>query len=65
MKGEIDPVSETSCFLFSKIPDDGESPKTQQFCVRNLSNQGLGVNEEIKAFIEQNVILLLDMGKFA
>jgi hypothetical protein len=26
---ETDPVSETSCFLFSRIPDDGKSPKTQ------------------------------------
>jgi hypothetical protein len=24
-----DPVSESSCFLFSRIPDDGKSPKTQ------------------------------------
>jgi hypothetical protein len=22
-------VSETSCFLFSRIPDDGKNPKTQ------------------------------------
>jgi hypothetical protein len=26
---EIDPISETSCFLFSRIPDDRKSKKTQ------------------------------------
>jgi hypothetical protein len=26
---ETDPVSETSCFLVSRIPDDGKSPRTQ------------------------------------
>jgi hypothetical protein len=26
---ETDPVSETLCFLASRIPDDGQSPKTQ------------------------------------
>jgi hypothetical protein len=26
---EIEPVSETSCFLVPRIPDDGKSPKTQ------------------------------------
>jgi hypothetical protein len=25
----IDPVSETLCLLISRIPDDGQSPKTQ------------------------------------
>jgi hypothetical protein len=29
MRTKTDPVSETSCFLFSRIPNDGESPKTQ------------------------------------
>jgi hypothetical protein len=28
---ETDPVSETSCFLFPRIPYDKTSPKTQQF----------------------------------
>jgi hypothetical protein len=28
--GEVaDPVSETFCFLLSRIPDDGQIPKTQ------------------------------------
>jgi hypothetical protein len=26
---ETDPLFETSCFPFSRIPDDGKSPKTQ------------------------------------
>jgi hypothetical protein len=29
LKMEADPVSETLCILFSGIPDDGQSPKTQ------------------------------------
>jgi hypothetical protein len=29
LRMETDPVSETSCFLVSRIPDDGKSPKTQ------------------------------------
>jgi hypothetical protein len=29
LRTETDPVSETSCFLFSRIPDDGKSPETQ------------------------------------
>jgi hypothetical protein len=29
----VDPVFGTSCFLFSRIPDDGKSPKTQWFYV--------------------------------
>jgi hypothetical protein len=29
LRTETDPVSESSCFLFSRIPDDGKSPKTQ------------------------------------
>jgi hypothetical protein len=31
LRTETDPVSETSRFLFSRIWDDGKSPKTQQF----------------------------------
>jgi hypothetical protein len=27
LRMETDPVSETSCFLFSRIPDDGEKSK--------------------------------------
>jgi hypothetical protein len=27
LRTETDPVSETSCFLFSRIPDDGKFPK--------------------------------------
>jgi hypothetical protein len=27
LKTETDPVSETLCFLVSRIPDDGQSPK--------------------------------------
>jgi hypothetical protein len=33
---ETDPVSETSCFLFSRIPDDEKSPKSQKFYVLAL-----------------------------
>jgi hypothetical protein len=29
LRMETDPVSEASCFLFSRIPDDRKSPKTQ------------------------------------
>jgi hypothetical protein len=29
LKTETDPISETSCLLLPKIPDDGESAKTQ------------------------------------
>jgi hypothetical protein len=29
LRMETDPVSETSCFLVSRILDDGKSPKTQ------------------------------------
>jgi hypothetical protein len=29
LRTETDPVSETFCFLVSRIPDDGQSPKTQ------------------------------------
>jgi hypothetical protein len=28
---ETDPVSEMSCFLVFRIPDNGKSPKTQEF----------------------------------
>jgi hypothetical protein len=28
LRTETDPVSETLCFLVSRIPDDGQSPKT-------------------------------------
>jgi hypothetical protein len=28
LRTETDPISETSCFLFSRIPDNGKSPKT-------------------------------------
>jgi hypothetical protein len=28
LRKETDPVSETSCFLVPRIPDDGKSPKT-------------------------------------
>jgi hypothetical protein len=31
LRRETDPVPETSYFLVSGIPDDGRSPKTQQF----------------------------------
>jgi hypothetical protein len=31
---ETGPVSETFCFLVSRIPDDGQIRKTQYFCVR-------------------------------
>jgi hypothetical protein len=31
LRMETDPVSETLCFLVSKIPDGGQSPKTQKF----------------------------------
>jgi hypothetical protein len=33
LRTETDPFSETSCFLVSRIPDDGQSPKTQEFWV--------------------------------
>jgi hypothetical protein len=33
LKTETDSVSETLCFLVSRILDDGRSPKTQQFWV--------------------------------
>jgi hypothetical protein len=33
LRTETDPVPKTSSFLFSRIPDDGKSPKTQQFYV--------------------------------
>jgi hypothetical protein len=33
LRTETDPLSETLCFLVSRIPDDGQSPKTQQFWV--------------------------------
>jgi hypothetical protein len=29
LRTQTDPVSETSCFLDFRIPDDGESPQTQ------------------------------------
>jgi hypothetical protein len=29
LRTETDPASETSCFLFLRRPDDGETPKTQ------------------------------------
>jgi hypothetical protein len=29
LRTETDPVSETLCFLFPRVPDDGESPKTK------------------------------------
>jgi hypothetical protein len=29
LRTETDPVSEMSCFLFSRIPEDGKSPKAQ------------------------------------
>jgi hypothetical protein len=29
LRMETDPVLETLCFLFSRIPDNGKSPKTQ------------------------------------
>jgi hypothetical protein len=29
LRTEADPVSGMSCFLFSRIPDDGKSPKTK------------------------------------
>jgi hypothetical protein len=29
LRAETDPVSEMSCFLFSRIPDDRKSPKIQ------------------------------------
>jgi hypothetical protein len=30
---ETDPVSEALCFLVFRIPDDGQSWKTQYFCI--------------------------------
>jgi hypothetical protein len=33
-----DPVSETSCFLVSRIPDDEKGPKPQYTIVRTLQN---------------------------
>jgi hypothetical protein len=33
LRTETDPLSETSCFLFSRIPDDGRRRKVQEFCV--------------------------------
>jgi hypothetical protein len=33
LRMETDPVSETSCSLVSRIPDEGQSPQTQQFWV--------------------------------
>jgi hypothetical protein len=30
---ETNPISETLCFLFFRIPDDDHSPKTQRFWV--------------------------------
>jgi hypothetical protein len=43
LRREIDPDSETLCFLVSRIPDDRRSPKIQQFwvlytIVRSLQN---------------------------
>jgi hypothetical protein len=32
LRTETDPVSETFCFQVSRIPDHGQSPKTQEFC---------------------------------
>jgi hypothetical protein len=29
LRNETDPISEALCFLVSRIPDDGQSPKTQ------------------------------------
>jgi hypothetical protein len=36
MKMEIDPVSETLCFLVCGIPEDEHSSKTQQFLKTKL-----------------------------
>jgi hypothetical protein len=37
LRTETDAVSEKLCFLVSRIPDDGQNPKTQRFWVDNLS----------------------------
>jgi hypothetical protein len=36
LRMETDPVSETLCFLISRIPDDGHSPKTSNSEYREL-----------------------------
>jgi hypothetical protein len=49
-RAETDPVSETLCFLFVRIPDDAQSPKTQSVFLSVMHHRGKYLEYAVAAF---------------
>jgi hypothetical protein len=55
---ERDTVSETSCFLFSRIPDDGKSHKASNSVVLGMPRKAYFPSEDLQSYRPYVVTIL-------